>query len=228
MSTKVVMAAKAKKRKKITLLTVSDVQSRRIYDAKIKERFSKVNLVLSCGDLPNYYLDFIMSMLNVPMLFVHGNHVNFNSGDPEKKTQPPLGARNLHRKVVYLHNYDLIIAGIEGSLRYNKNAHQYSQLEMWLLVFSMIPRLLWNRLIRGRYLDVFMSHAPAWQINDDNDLAHQGIKAFRWLIEVFKPQVFVHGHVHTYRDQPKKADFYRQTRVYNTCGYQLIDIEDGD
>jgi len=38
------------------------------------DRFGDVELVLSCGDLPYYYLEYIVSMLNVPLLYVHGNH----------------------------------------------------------------------------------------------------------------------------------------------------------
>ena len=207
------------------MLTVSDVESRLIYDVHIRERFVGVDLVLSCGDLPNNYLDYIASMLNVPMLYVHGNHVITNSQDPHREALAPLGARNMHHQVEYLWEYDLIIAGIEGSLRYNKGRHQYSQLQMWLLVLSMVPKLLWNKLTRGRYLDVFMTHAPAWQLNDETDLAHQGIKAFRWLVETFHPQVFVHGHVHTYRNMPLPPRIYQKTRIYNTCGYQFIEVK---
>jgi hypothetical protein len=43
----------------VKILTVSDVVEPGLYDARICERYGDVDLVLACGDLPNYYLEFI-------------------------------------------------------------------------------------------------------------------------------------------------------------------------
>ena len=56
------------------LLAVSDLVVEGIYSSRIRERFGDVDMVLSCGDLPYSYLEYIVSMLNVPCFFVHGNH----------------------------------------------------------------------------------------------------------------------------------------------------------
>jgi len=56
------------------ILTISDVVEDRLYSIGLKDRFGGVDLVLSCGDLPAYYLEFIVSMLDVPLYYVLGNH----------------------------------------------------------------------------------------------------------------------------------------------------------
>jgi Icc-related predicted phosphoesterase len=90
---------------------------------------------------------------------------------------------------------------------------------MWSHVLKLIPALLKNRAIYGRYLDVFATHAPPWGIHDQPDLPHQGIKAFRWLLKTFKPAYHFHGHIHIYRrDIPRETQFH-DTRVINTYGH---------
>ncbi len=211
-------------RKPVRILAVSDIENSRVYDSRVKQRFSNVDLLVSCGDLPGKYLDYVISMLDVPMLYVNGNHVTSLFNEPGESKEDIHFGTDLHRQVLYIRNKDLLVAGIEGSHRYNKGPYQYTQFEMWLMVLRMVPKLIWNKVVHGRYLDVFVAHAPAWKLNDDTDLAHQGIKAFRWLIETFSPKVFVHGHIHTQPHMDARPLLHHQTCIYNACGYQLIDL----
>jgi hypothetical protein len=71
----------------------------------------------------------------------------------------------------------------------------------------------------GRYLDIFISHAPPWGIHDQPDLPHQGIKAFRWLLETFRPRYHFHGHIHVYRQDVQTVSQYLSTTVINTYGF---------
>jgi Icc-related predicted phosphoesterase len=119
----------------------------------------------------------------------------------------------------------LLLAGIEGSLNYNQGRYQYTQTEMWMMIFAMVPRLLINRLLYGRYLDIFVTHAPPWHIHDKEDLPHQGIKAFRWLIEVFKPGYALHGHIHIYQQYDTTETVLGATRVINTYGYKTLTFD---
>lgn len=209
----------------LKILAVSDIEHPRIYDQMIKDRFGDVDFVLACGDLPNFYLDYIISMLNIPMFYVNGNHVPQNLKYPNQNQEEPQGAYNLHKRVIYNREFNIIIAGIEGCQKYNKGRHQYTQSEMWLMILAMVPTLIWNKLFYGRYLDIFVAHAPAWKINDETDLAHRGIKAFRWLIETFHPRVFLHGHVHTNRNLPSQVHQHGPTSIYNAYGYQVVEFE---
>ena len=56
------------------ILAVSDQVVEGIYSSHICERLGDVDMVLACGDLPYSYLEYIVTMLNVPCFFVHGNH----------------------------------------------------------------------------------------------------------------------------------------------------------
>jgi hypothetical protein len=95
---------------------------------------------------------------------------------------------------------------------------------MWLQVFSLIPGLIKNKIQFGRYLDIFVSHAPPWGIHDQLDLPHQGIKSFRWLLRVFKPTFHFHGHIHVYRRDTVTRTLYFQTQILNSYGYVEAEI----
>ena len=56
------------------LLAISDQISPVIYGHLEDASFRQIDLVISCGDLPLDYLEYIVSMLNVPCYFVPGNH----------------------------------------------------------------------------------------------------------------------------------------------------------
>jgi uncharacterized protein len=98
---------------------------------------------------------------------------------------------------------------------------------MWLHTFKLVPGLLRNLAINGRYLDIFVSHAPPWGIHDQEDLPHQGIRAFRWLLRIFKPAFHFHGHIHVYHPDTRIETLYGQTRVINTYGYRETVVEPG-
>jgi Icc-related predicted phosphoesterase len=208
----------------MNILAVSDVEVNIIYSPLVVKRFSDADLIIGCGDLPYYYLDYIASMLNRPLYYVNGNHTPRQGEQGESTVRDASwGGTNLHKRVVR-DKSGLLLAGIEGSLRYNKGQSQYTQNEMWMMVFSMVPRLLVNRALFGRYLDVLVTHAPAWQIDDMNDLPHMGIKAFNWLVTVFQPALHLHGHIHIYKQYEKRETLVGKTRVINTCGYQYLQI----
>lgn len=205
------------------VLSLSDKEIHSVYNAAIKDRFSDVDFILGCGDLNYTYLEYVISMLDVPLYYVRGNHshmIEYTSNGPKTR---PQGGTDLHRRVVKSHG--LILAGVEGSLRYRKGPFQYSQYEMWKHVFGITPALLLNRIFSGRYLDIFISHAPPWGIHDEPDLPHQGIKAFRWLLDTFQPRYHFHGHIHVYRQYTQTITQYKATTVINTYGYKETRLE---
>ena len=56
------------------ILCVSDQIDPLVYSSNIKERYKDIDFVISAGDLPMEYLDFIVSSLNKAVYFVFGNH----------------------------------------------------------------------------------------------------------------------------------------------------------
>lgn len=198
------------------ILSVSDVVVSFIYSPQVKASFPNVDLLIDCGDTPYAYLEFLLSMLDAPAFYVRGNHSMKLS--PLGQYAEIQGATDLHGRVV--NHMGVLLAGVEGSLRYSLGAYQYSQTEMWLQVFRLVPGLLTNRLRYGRYLDIFITHAPPWGIHDDKDLPHQGIKAFRWFLRTFHPAYHFHGHIHTYRPDAEWETTFEQTKVINTYPYR--------
>ena len=206
------------------ILSVSDVELSYIYSPTLKDRFGDSDLVISCGDLPYYYLEYMISTLDVHLYYVRGNHASKVEFSMDGERRYPWGGIDLHQRCVKTQN-GLLLAGLEGSLRYNNGPHQYSQAEMWMKVFSLVPGLLYNRMRHGRYLDVFVAHAPPWKIHDKEDLPHRGIKAFNWLIKVFQPAYCLHGHIHVYRSDTVTETAVGATKVINTYGYRELNLD---
>jgi len=200
------------------ILSLSDVTLPFIYSPQIRQRFPDVDLVIACGDLPYYYTEYVISALDRPLFYVRGNHDKRVEVSQEGERTGPGGGVDLHRRLV--RHEGLLLAGVEGSLRYRPGRFQYSQFEMWWFVLTLAPRLLVNRLRFGRYLDIFVTHAPPAGIHDKTDLPHRGIKAFRWFIQVFQPAIHFHGHIHIYNPETTTETRLGQTRVINTYGYR--------
>ena len=205
------------------ILAISDAIVPYIYSPQVKVKFGHVDLVIACGDLPYYYQEFIISSLNKPFFFVRGNHDPVTEfGENTKRTQPQ-GGIDLHRKVV--RHKDLLLSGVEGSIRYNtQSVFQYTQNQMWFHVFRLVPGFIINKMVHGRYLDIFVTHSPPWKIQDREDYPHQGIKAFRWLLQVFKPRLHFHGHVHVYKPGTIIETWFESTRVLNAYRFTEIDF----
>jgi Icc-related predicted phosphoesterase len=203
------------------ILAVSDIELGFLYQSSIVDRFYDVDLILSCGDLPHYYLEYMISMLNIPLYYVNGNHAHRLEITTGGERNYPWGAVNIHKRTL-TDDTGLLLAGIEGCQRYNLGQYQYTQSEMWMMIFKLIPGLIINKLRFGRFLDIFLSHAPPWKIHDQNDLPHQGIKAFRWFINVFQPTYHLHGHIHVYRNDTITITKLNKTEVINCYGYREL------
>lgn len=204
------------------ILAVSDTENRLVYSPALAERFAGVGLVVSCGDLAPEYLEFIQSSLDVPLYYILGNHDRrpLKAGGESRHYD---GAANLHRRL--LRCGELSLAGLEGSLLYNREGPQYTQAAMWAGVLSLVPALLANRIRSGRFLDIFVSHAPPWGIHDiPDDPPHRGFKAFRWLIDVFQPAVHLHGHIHLIHPSAERETASGRTRVINAYGYREVEM----
>ena len=207
----------------VSTLSLSDVKRSLIYGSQINTQFANVDLVIGCGDLPYYYLEYVISMLDVPLLFVRGNHDKKIEHTEAGSCSAPAGAVDLHHRALIVNR--LLFAGVEGSLRYSRGPFQYSQSDMWSHVLRLVPGMIINKARYGRYLDVFVSHAPPRGIHDKTDLPHQGIDAFRWLLQMFKPAYHFHGHIHVYRPGEIIETRFVDTSVINTYGYKMTEIE---
>lgn len=208
------------------LLVVTDKVVETIYSPAVTERYCDVDTVLSCGDLPYYYLEYVVSMLNVPLLYVHGNHDTAEHSYGGAVRSEPGGCTNVHgRLVVYK---GLAVAGLEGSIRYRPwGEYQYTDREMWANALWLAPSLLKYRVLTGRTIDVLMTHAPPFLIHDGRDPTHVGFKAFLWLMHVFRPRYLLHGHRHVYNPLETTVTQYEATTVMNVFPYKVLNTEVG-
>ena len=209
------------------ILTVSDKVEPVLYGPYIRERVGHIDLILACGDLPYYYLEYIVSLLDRPLYYVHGNH---DRAIPHRTELSPLSgpaslgwAVNLHLRTVRFQG--LLLAGLEGCRAYNPGApYQYDESQVRAQMLQLGLRLLANRLRYGRYLDIFISHAPPRGIHDGEDLPHQGFESYLSLLRRFRPRLMIHGHQHVYnRNEPTETD-HDGTRIINTYGYRVLEL----
>ena len=187
--------------------------------------------MLSCGDLPFDYLEYLVTRLNVPLLYVPGNH-DPDLRPPDTTWTPtraavelpppgPEGCINLDGRVAV--ERGLRIAGFGGSLRYKPGPNQYSQGQMNRRALKLDIRLRLNRVRAGRKLDVLVTHAPPYGLADAEDSAHAGFVAFVSLIRRFRPLLALHGHVHPYgRVLPERR--LGPTRVVNAVPVRVLEI----
>lgn len=204
------------------ILAVSDQVVDAVYGSHIRDRFEDADAVISCGDLPYSYLEFVASMLNVPCFYVHGNHDHPEYLASGKALRGPGGWTNLDGRTA--ESQGLLLAGFEGSTRYKPRApYQYTEGQMAWKAWRMGPALVANRIRHGRYLDVLVTHSPPRGIHDGDDLAHRGFRALIRFMEVFEPRWLLHGHKHVYGPE-RTTTRYAKTKVVNVHPYRVIEL----
>ncbi len=238
------MGRQKRQHRTVKLLCISDERDPLIYSPNIKERFSDVDAVIGAGDLPMNYYSFIVSMLNKPLYFIFGNHQLAHLRrfmKPGNEIFEPrdcyetsvkhtfeidyFGSTYIDGRVKYLKKLNLIILGIGGSPRYNDGDNQFTELQIRLKLIKLFPKLLFNRLFRGRWLDLMITHAPPRGIHDQPDPCHRGFCSFLWFMRVFKPRYLLHGHVHLLDLNEQRETQYEETRVINVFQRYLLEVE---
>lgn len=231
------------------ILIVSDQIDPFIYNYAIKDLFKDVECVLCAGDLPMDYIDFIVSTLNKPTYFIFGNHnlkeYNYYHAYLPKDRQTSAteyhscgaiyaGFKVITDKTIKWTNpknnkqTPLLIAGVSGSRDYNHGLNQFTETQMKFKLLKMVPRLLLNKLIYGRYIDIFLTHATPRHVHDHEDNCHKGFKCFNKFIKRFKPTYMVHGHIHLYDPNEPRISVYENSIIVNAYGHYVIDIPPTD
>ena len=197
------------------LLAVADVESKALWDYFSPERRDGAELVIACGDLDRRYLEYLATMMPVPVFYVHGNH------DASYDDRPPEGVRCIDDDVVVYHG--LRIAGLGGSCRYRTGPWQFTEAEMRKRI-----RRLRAKIERHHGLDVLVTHAPLHGYGDMSDLAHRGFTVFHELLDRYQPQLMLHGHVHmNYGANLQREYQYGATRIVNCYERTYLDAEPG-
>jgi uncharacterized protein len=194
----------------VRLLAVSDEVEPQLLDERTVEAQGRVDLVIGCGDLPADYLDALSTIYAAPLVFVRGNH------DPPGRQGDYLQAAEIDGRVV--RERGLLIAGLEGSIRYSDGAHQYTERQMMAKVRALRLRL------RLRHPDILITHGPPAGVNEGTDAPHRGLLAVRRAVEWMLPRLLLHGHVHPYGREIVREGRIGETRVINVVGHRLIEL----
>jgi hypothetical protein len=214
----------------VRVLAVSDV-----VDEALSANVSGVRdaeLILACGDLPFEYLGSLMNRLDVPLVFVPGNHdpdvsgyrvsrggLTLRAGLPARPPWPD-GAINADGRVVDVAG--LRIAGLGGSPRYSTGPNQYTGRQQARRARRLAVRA---RLRRPRgTVDILLTHAPPRGVGDAPDPPHQGFPVLNALTRWLHPALLLHGHVDP---APASRRDHRLggTIVRNVTGWRLFSIE---
>jgi Icc-related predicted phosphoesterase len=209
------------------ILAVADEIDEALYGDKLARL--RPDLIASCGDLPYEYLENLVSRADIPLIFVPGNH------DPDLRTSEspwtalrrqvpaigPLGADNADGRVIDAAG--LRIAGLGGSIRYNRGPNQYTQAQMRFRGLRLRLRIRLKPRKGGGKVDVLLTHAPPFGWSLSQDQAHIGFIAFHQLVSDLAPKVLIHGHVHPYgRTQPARR--MGETLVINAVPSTLVEV----
>lgn len=197
------------------ILVLADEESKYLWDYFEKSKLDGIDLIISCGDLKPAYLSFLATFTHAPVLYVHGNH------DTVYDQTPPDGCICIDDDI-YVFN-GVRILGLGGCMRYNNNDYQYTERQMQSRVLKLAFKI-WRR----KGFDILVTHAPAKDFNDGDDLPHMGFSTFRSLLDKFKPKYFVHGHVHlTYKwNQQRECTYNDHTVVVNAYERYIIEYPD--
>lgn len=206
------------------ILAVSDQDVDRIYELVEQGNFNDVDMVIGCGDLHYSYLEYLVTILNVDLFYVPGNHdLDYNPGPNGAQAA---GCTNLDLGTACARG--LLLAGFGGSIEYRPNGtNQYTQTGAFLRAAMLIPKLWRNRQRYGRALDVLITHSPPFGVHDDESRAHQGLKAINWLLDWAKPRYHFHGHIHISQSNIMRDVVWKETTsIMNVYPYRVIEVQD--
>ena len=197
------------------ILAISDEESKALWDYYTPERVQDVDVIVSCGDLRAEYLEFLVTMTGLPVLYVPGNH------DKKYVDNPPGGCINIDGKVVTIDGVRFV--GFGGSRKYSNGPYMYTEDQMRTKICKTK-----SKIKKAGGVDILVTHAACKDFGDMEDYAHQGFACFNEFLERVHPSVMLHGHVHAnYRNTTFKRETVHPsgTTVINCYDKYIFDFD---
>ncbi len=208
-------------------LVVSDVVSEVLYSPEVRCAGAGVDVVLSCGDLPYEYLEYIVSVLDAPLFYVRGNHDGRLLRSDGRESFGPDGGRSIDGRLVRIGGKGgtaAWVAGFGGSGPYCGGGYERSERDMSRSVRRIATLLGWRRLVGDTRLDVVVSHAAPRGMHDAEDPCHRGFECFLRLMRSRAPRLWLHGHVHPSYGIDLRPLRVGETEVRGVYGYEIVEI----
>ena len=201
----------------VKILCISDRVESMLHGPNLTSYARGVEAVISCGDLPFDYLEYIVTFLGVPVYYVLGNHDPGPDG-PEY----PGGCTPLDGRVVEADG--MVLAGLSGSPLYSGGPNQYTEGEMRRRAWALSLRIRWRALIGRPKPRIFVTHSPPLGFGDAEDVAHVGFQSFVDLIDRHEPSLWLHGHVHLYGPDQERVIRKGETKIINVYGHRILEV----
>ena len=183
-----------------------------------------VEAVISCGDLPFSYLEYLVTFLGVPVYYVLGNHDPAPDGPEYPGGCTPLDGRIVEVEGARSNGNGVMLAGLSGSRLYSGGPNQYTERQMLRRTRALSARIRWRKLLGGERPRIFVTHSPPFKLGDAEDHAHIGFESFVGLIDRYRPELWLHGHVHLYGADKQRVVTRGDTKVLNVFGHKILEI----
>jgi len=208
----------------VKILCVSDRVESMLQGPALNSYAGEVEAVISCGDLPFSYLEYLVTFLGVPVYYVLGNH------DPGPESgQFPGGCTPLDGRIVEMEGpkgegNGVLLAGLSGSRLYSGGPNQYTERQMRRHTRALSTRIRCRRLVGRENPRIFVTHSPPFKLGDAKDHAHIGFESFVGVIDRHSPKLWLHGHIHLYGADQQRVVTKDDTKILNVYGHKFLEI----
>jgi hypothetical protein len=203
----------------IRWLAVSDDEEPALSFELNRQELGPLDAIVGAGDLQPDYLGFLADAFRAPLAYVRGNHdVGPNWVETVRRTAAePLASGSIED----LQGLPLVALEWPGIRHHDRQRHDRTAT---FDVLRLAVALSLRRLRRDGGPTVVLSHAPPLGVGDGReDPYHVGFSAYRWLLDRFRPPLWLHGHVHPASVESWRLD-HEGSEVVNVTGAVLVEI----
>ena len=203
----------------IRWLAVSDDEEPALSFEPNRSALGTLDAIVGAGDLSPDYLGFLADAFHVPLVYVRGNH---DRGGRWVETVRIAAADALPSgSIEELDGLPILTLEWPGIRHRDRKRHDGTAV---LDVVRLAVGLLVRRLTGRGGPAVVLSHAPPLGVGDGReDPYHVGFSAYRWLLDRYRPPLWLHGHVHPASVERWRID-HAGSQVVNVTGAVLVEI----
>lgn len=203
----------------IRWLAVSDDEDPALGFERNRSELGPLDAILGAGDLQPDYLGFLADAFHAPLVYVRGNHDH--GGHWVETVRSFSGDALPSGSIEMVDGLPVLALEWPGIRHDDRQRHDGTAV---LDVIRLAVGLLIRRLTGRSHPSVVLSHAPPLGVGDgEEDPYHVGFSAYRWLLDSYRPPLWLHGHVHPASVEQWRID-HAGSQVVNVTGAVLLEI----